>query len=75
MSLHDLFSRMPITVYMREKSSTSLKIIAEYGLEYGDENPIRVLYHGYGHYDALRIPVAAQSKSYDLLIPSSLNFS
>ena len=40
---------MPITVYMRDKSSGSLKIIAEYGQDYGNENPGRVLYHGYGH--------------------------
>ncbi|KAK9108449.1 hypothetical protein Syun_024460 [Stephania yunnanensis] len=44
---------MPITVYMRDNSSGNLKIIAEYGQEYGKENPICVLYHGYGHYDAL----------------------
>lgn len=55
--------RMPITVYMKDKKSCSLKIIAEYGQEYGRDNPIRVLYHGYGHYDALRSPIgAAESK-------------
>ncbi|KAK6930845.1 OTU domain, partial [Dillenia turbinata] len=47
--------RMPITVYMLDKSH-SLNVIAEYGQEYGKENPIHVLYHGYGHYDALRNP-------------------
>ncbi|KAM7269325.1 hypothetical protein ACFE04_024822 [Oxalis oulophora] len=46
--------KMPITVYMREKSSGNLKIIAEYGQEYSKDDPIRVLYHGYGHYDVLR---------------------
>lgn len=46
--------RMPITVYMRDKTSGSLKNLSEYGQEYGKENPIRVLYHGYGHYDLLR---------------------
>nr|XP_008340190.2 OTU domain-containing protein At3g57810-like isoform X1 [Malus domestica] len=51
MSSHVL--RMPITVYMRDKDSGDLMIIAEYGQEYGRDNPIRVLYHGYGHYDAL----------------------
>lgn len=51
MSSHVL--KMPITVYMRDRSSGNLKIIAEYGQEYGNENPVRVLYHGYGHYDAL----------------------
>ncbi|XP_065041883.1 OVARIAN TUMOR DOMAIN-containing deubiquitinating enzyme 4-like isoform X2 [Musa acuminata AAA Group] len=49
--------RMPITVYMSTDSSDGLKIIAEYGQEYGKENPIRVLYHGYGHYDALQMPL------------------
>uniref|UniRef100_A0A7N2R1N4 Ubiquitin thioesterase OTU n=1 Tax=Quercus lobata TaxID=97700 RepID=A0A7N2R1N4_QUELO len=53
----------PITVSMWDKSSGNLKIIAEYGQEYGKENPIRVLYHGYGHYDALRSPISsAESK-------------
>ncbi|KAF5726680.1 OTU domain-containing protein [Tripterygium wilfordii] len=56
MSSHVL--RMPITVYMLDKNSGSLNIIAEYGQEYGKENPIQVLYHGYGHYDVLRIPPA-----------------
>ncbi|KAL9390160.1 hypothetical protein Peur_018765 [Populus x canadensis] len=45
------FPMMPNTVYMRDKSSGSLKIIAEYGQDYGNENPERVLYHGYGHSD------------------------
>ncbi|XP_020539243.1 OVARIAN TUMOR DOMAIN-containing deubiquitinating enzyme 4 isoform X3 [Jatropha curcas] len=63
MSSHVL--KMPITVYMRDRSSGSLKIIAEYGQEYGKENPICVLYHGYGHYDALRSQIAvAQSKQF-----------
>lgn len=48
--------KMPITVYMRDDSSGGLISIAEYGQEYGKENPIRVLYHGFGHYDALLIP-------------------
>lgn len=47
---------MPITVYMHTKGSDDLQIISEYGQEYGKEDPIRVLYHGYGHYDALQIP-------------------
>lgn len=51
-------SRMPITVYMHMDSSDNLKIISEYGQEYGKDNPIRVLYHGYGHYDALQVPLA-----------------
>ena len=56
-------SRTPITVYMWDKSSAGLKIIAEYGQEYGKDNPVRVLYHGYGHYDALRSPIGrAESK-------------
>ncbi|XP_025878195.1 uncharacterized protein [Oryza sativa Japonica Group] len=46
--------RMPITVYMYTKGSDSPRIIAEYGQEYGKDNPICVLYDGYGHYDALQ---------------------
>lgn len=46
--------KMPVTVYMHDKKSSNLKIISEYGQEYGRQNPIRVLYHGYGHYDALK---------------------
>ncbi|CAL0328012.1 unnamed protein product [Lupinus luteus] len=47
--------QMPITVVMQDKNSSSLKVIAEYGEEYDkDNNPIRVIYHGYGHYDVLK---------------------
>lgn len=49
--------QMPITVYMYDKEAGGLISIAEYGQEYGKENPIRVLYHGFGHYDALEIPI------------------
>ncbi|XP_042492654.1 OVARIAN TUMOR DOMAIN-containing deubiquitinating enzyme 4-like isoform X2 [Macadamia integrifolia] len=52
MSSHVL--QMPITVYMKDQFSGNLKSIAEYGQEYGKENPVRVLYHGCGHYDALQ---------------------
>ena len=45
--------RMPITVYMKEKGG--IIAIAEYGQEYGANNPIQVLYHGFGHYEALQI--------------------
>lgn len=48
--------QMPITVYMYDKEAGGLIAIAEYGQEYGTEAPIQVLYHGYGHYDALQIP-------------------
>ncbi|XP_038891825.1 OVARIAN TUMOR DOMAIN-containing deubiquitinating enzyme 4-like [Benincasa hispida] len=54
MSSHVL--QMPISVYMRDKNSGNLKLIAEYGQEYGKENPIRVLFHSYGHYDSLKAP-------------------
>ncbi|PIA48528.1 hypothetical protein AQUCO_01400843v1 [Aquilegia coerulea] len=47
--------QMPITVYMYDEDARGLISIAEYGQEYGKENPIRVLYHGFGHYDALQI--------------------
>ncbi|XP_039041060.1 OVARIAN TUMOR DOMAIN-containing deubiquitinating enzyme 4-like isoform X1 [Hibiscus syriacus] len=51
----------PITVYMKDKNSGTLKIISEYGQEYSKENPIRVLYHGCGHYDVLMSPVSSAS--------------
>ncbi|KAH6825797.1 hypothetical protein C2S53_008002 [Perilla frutescens var. hirtella] len=54
--------QMPITVYMRDQDSGGLISIAEYGQEYGKDNPIRVLYHGYGHYDALHLPVKGGSR-------------
>lgn len=53
MSSHVL--RMPITVYMYENVAGGLIAIAEYGQEYGKDDPIQVLYHGFGHYDALQI--------------------
>jgi hypothetical protein len=30
------------------------RIIAEYGQEYEKDNPIHILYDGYGHYNALQ---------------------
>ncbi|KAK9128600.1 hypothetical protein Syun_017397 [Stephania yunnanensis] len=48
--------KMPITVYMYDEKHGGLITIAEYGQEYDKHNPIRVLYHGFGHYDALQIP-------------------
>ncbi|KAJ1702510.1 hypothetical protein LUZ63_002289 [Rhynchospora breviuscula] len=47
--------KMPITVYMHDEDAGGLIAIAEYGQEYGKDDPIRVLYHGFGHYDALRL--------------------
>ncbi|CAM0951996.1 unnamed protein product [Alopecurus aequalis] len=55
--------QMPITVYMREGAAGGLIAIAEYGQEYGKEDPIQVLYHGCGHYDALQIPGNADPRS------------
>ncbi|XP_048142087.1 OVARIAN TUMOR DOMAIN-containing deubiquitinating enzyme 4 isoform X2 [Rhodamnia argentea] len=55
--------RMPITVYMYDKDAGGLISIAEYGQEYDKENPIRVLYHGSGHYDTLLIPGKKDVKS------------
>lgn len=55
--------RMPISVYMYDKDAGGLICIAEYGEEYGKEDPIKVLYHGFGHYDALQIPGLKGSKS------------
>jgi len=54
---------MPITVYMYDQEVGGLISIAEYGQEYGKENPIRVLYHGFGHYDALEVPKKKGPKS------------
>lgn len=48
--------RMPISVYMYDQDANGLISIAEYGQEYGKDNPIKILYHGFGHYDALHIP-------------------
>ncbi|XP_050244741.1 OVARIAN TUMOR DOMAIN-containing deubiquitinating enzyme 4 isoform X3 [Quercus robur] len=55
--------RMPITVYMYDEDAGGLISIAEYGQEYGKENPIRVLYHGFGHYDALQMPRKKSDRS------------
>ncbi|XP_022766747.1 OTU domain-containing protein At3g57810-like isoform X2 [Durio zibethinus] len=55
--------QMPITVYMYDKDAGGLIMIAEYGQEYGKENPIRVLYYGFGHYDALQMPGTKPGKS------------
>lgn len=55
--------QMPITVYMYDQEAGGLISIAEYGEEYGKENPIRVLYHGFGHYDALEVPKKKGPKS------------
>ncbi|XP_042480387.1 OVARIAN TUMOR DOMAIN-containing deubiquitinating enzyme 4-like isoform X2 [Macadamia integrifolia] len=54
---------MPITVYMYDEDAGGLIAIAEYGQEYGKEDPIRVLYHGLGHYDALQIPGKKNGRS------------
>uniref|UniRef100_A0A7N2M3U4 Ubiquitin thioesterase OTU n=1 Tax=Quercus lobata TaxID=97700 RepID=A0A7N2M3U4_QUELO len=55
--------QMPITVYMYDEDAGGLISIAEYGQEYGKENPIRVLYHGFGHYDALQMPRKKSDRS------------
>ncbi|XP_020247309.1 OTU domain-containing protein At3g57810-like isoform X2 [Asparagus officinalis] len=61
--------KAPITVYMYKEGSDGLRIISEYGQEYGADNPIRVLYHGYGHYDALQVPLGrTQSKLVEINI-------
>lgn len=54
---------MPITVYMYDRESGGLISIAEYGQEYDKQNPIKVLYNGSGHYDALQIPGKKGAKS------------
>lgn len=55
--------QMPITVYMFDEDAGGLITIAEYGQEYGKEDPVRVLYHGFGHYEALQIPGKKGPKS------------
>ncbi|KAJ8527528.1 hypothetical protein K7X08_014979 [Anisodus acutangulus] len=55
--------QMPISVYMYDEDACGLISIAEYGQEYGMDNPIKVLYHGFGHYDALHIPGKKGSRS------------
>ncbi|XP_049934521.1 uncharacterized protein LOC116257286 [Nymphaea colorata] len=46
----------PISVFMMDGSSGDLVSIASYGQEYRKGNsPITVLFHGYGHYDALEV--------------------
>jgi len=47
---------MPIAVYVYDPKAGGLVSKAEYGQEYGKENPIRVLYNGSTHYDALEFP-------------------
>jgi hypothetical protein len=53
---------MPITVYMNDEDEGGLIAIAEYGQQHGKGDPIQVLYHGYGHYDALQIPAERDPK-------------
>lgn len=55
--------QMPISVYMYDQNTNGLISIAEYGQEYGKDNPIKILYHGFGHYDALHIPGKKGSRS------------
>ncbi|KAA8534510.1 hypothetical protein F0562_032027 [Nyssa sinensis] len=47
--------KMPISVFMIDRSSGGLVNIANYGEEYqkDKESPIKVLFYGYGHYDIL----------------------
>ncbi|XP_019187709.1 PREDICTED: OTU domain-containing protein At3g57810-like [Ipomoea nil] len=56
--------QMPITVYIYDQKSRGLISIAEYGQEeYGKDDPIKVLYNGSGHYDALQIPGTKGTRS------------
>lgn len=43
----------PISVYM--ESEEGVRNIGRYGDEYGDEEDLAVLFHGAGHYEALRV--------------------
>lgn len=49
--------KIPISVSMIDRTSGNLVSIADYGEEYGkdEDNPINVLFYGYGHYDLLEI--------------------
>lgn len=48
--------QIPLSVFMIDGSSSRLINIANYGEEYKDKDiSIKVLFHGYGHYDALEI--------------------
>lgn len=51
------YLKTPISVFMKDKSTGNLKNIANYGEEYQKEKefPVKVLFHGYGHYDILEI--------------------
>ena len=53
-----LCDRTKISVFMLDRSSDSLINIANYGEEYqkSDEIPIKLLFHGYGHYDIVEVP-------------------
>ncbi|XP_028772165.1 OTU domain-containing protein At3g57810-like [Neltuma alba] len=62
MSSHVL--QMPIRVVMQDKKNGGVKVIAEYGQEYGKESPIQLMYHGYGHYDVLKTPPPSSSFSH-----------
>lgn len=53
---------------MQDMNSNSLKIIAEYGQEYGKEKPIRVMYDGYGHYDVLKCSTWSNTAVYCNLV-------
>jgi hypothetical protein len=59
-----MLCRMPITVYMADRNTKGgLIAICEYGQEYGKESPVRVLYHGFGHYEALQIHIEPSTPS------------
>ncbi|XP_062091880.1 uncharacterized protein LOC133797824 [Humulus lupulus] len=51
--------KTPIWVFMIDRNNGRLANIAKYGEEYvkNEENPINVLFHGYGHYDILETPL------------------
>ena len=48
---------MSIIVYMHDGDTGGLITVSEYGQEYSKQKPIKVLYHGFGHYDAIEIPL------------------
>ncbi|KAF4367981.1 hypothetical protein CsatB_011285 [Cannabis sativa] len=61
--------KTPISVFMVDRSNGRLVNIAKYGEEYGknEENPINVLFHGYGHYDILEAPLGKSSQKQSMV--------
>ncbi|GKD07989.1 hypothetical protein Tco_1187674 [Tanacetum coccineum] len=66
----ELYAMMSISACMNDKDSVGLISIAEHAHEYSKEDPIRVLYHVFGYYDALHIPLVKTDLGPDFRIIS-----